>query len=90
VIGDKTDAVHRNRQGWWTAAGGTVTALQIDAGTRGRCRQASLRRPRPTYGGLDIAFANAGIIGDMGGIFEIEPEPQLHGNLCASTCSARR
>src|SRR3546814_19673752 len=26
-----------------------------------------------TYGALDIAFANAGIIGDMGGIFDFDP-----------------
>src|SRR3546814_3859575 len=27
-----------------------------------------------TYGALDIAFANAGIIGDMGGIFDFDPD----------------
>jgi NAD(P)-dependent dehydrogenase (short-subunit alcohol dehydrogenase family) len=67
VIGDKSEAVHETA----TMIGANVTAHQIDAGVEADV--ASLvASALATYGGLDIAFANAGIIGDMGGIFDID------------------
>ncbi|MBK8631410.1 MAG: SDR family oxidoreductase [Sphingomonadales bacterium] len=71
VIGDKTEAVHETAKAI-AEAGGIVTALQIDAGLEADVIKL-VETANATYGGLDIAFANAGIIGDMGGIFEIDP-----------------
>jgi NAD(P)-dependent dehydrogenase (short-subunit alcohol dehydrogenase family) len=72
VIGDKSDAVHDTAREI-SEAGGDVVALQIDAGLEGDVAKL-VATAQSAYGGLDIAFANAGIIGDMGGIFDIEPE----------------
>ena len=65
VIGDKTAAVHE------TAAliDGDVEAFQIDAGDENDVR-ALVEAAVGTFGGLDIAFANAGISGGLTGIFE--------------------
>lgn len=71
VIGDKTEAVFETAK-QVEAAGGTVTALQIDAGVEADVAKLVVTATS-NYGGLDVAFANAGIIGDMGGIFEIDP-----------------
>lgn len=71
VIGDKTEAVFETAK-QVEAAGGTVTALQIDAGVEADVAKL-VETAQANYGGLDVAFANAGIIGDMGGIFEIDP-----------------
>ena len=71
VIGDKTEAVFETAK-QVEAAGGTVTALQIDAGVEADVAKL-VETATSSYGGLDVAFANAGIIGDMGGIFEIDP-----------------
>jgi NAD(P)-dependent dehydrogenase (short-subunit alcohol dehydrogenase family) len=71
VIGDKTEAVFETAK-MVEAAGGAVTALQIDAGVEADV--ASLVAAAiANYGGVDVAFANAGIIGDMGAIFDIDP-----------------
>ena len=72
VIGDKTDAVHETAK-MVTDAGGTVTALQIDAGLEADVKTL-VETAMSTYGGLDIAFANAGIGGGMAGIFDLTPE----------------
>jgi NAD(P)-dependent dehydrogenase (short-subunit alcohol dehydrogenase family) len=71
VIGDKTEAVFETAK-QVEAAGGTVTALQIDAGVETDVAKL-VATAKSNYGGVDVAFANAGIIGDMGGIFEIDP-----------------
>lgn len=71
VIGDKTEAVFETAK-QVEAAGGSVTALQIDAGVEADVAKL-VETAIANYGGLDIAFANAGIIGDMGGIFEVDP-----------------
>jgi NAD(P)-dependent dehydrogenase (short-subunit alcohol dehydrogenase family) len=71
VIGDKTEAVFETAK-MVEEAGGTVTALQIDAGVEADVAKL-VETAQANYGGVDVAFANAGIIGDMGGIFEIDP-----------------
>lgn len=72
VIGDKSAAVHDTAQAV-KDAGGTVVALEVDAGVEADVARL-VATAQENYGGLDIAFANAGIIGDMGGIFDISPE----------------
>jgi NAD(P)-dependent dehydrogenase (short-subunit alcohol dehydrogenase family) len=71
VIGDKSEAVFETAK-QVEAAGGTVTALQIDAGVEADVAKL-VKTATASYGGLDVAFANAGIIGDMGGIFDVDP-----------------
>lgn len=72
VIGDKSDAVHATAREI-EAAGGKVTALQMDAGDEGDVAK-MVAAAVGAYGGIDIAFANAGISGGMDGIFETTPE----------------
>ena len=72
VIGDKTEAVHETAK-MVADAGGTVTALQIDAGIEADVKKL-VETALSTYGGLDVAFANAGIGGGMAGIFDLTPE----------------
>ena len=71
VIGDKTAAVHETAQ-LVKDAGGEAVALEIDAGVEADVAKL-VATAKETYGGLDVAFANAGIIGDMGGIFDFDP-----------------
>jgi NAD(P)-dependent dehydrogenase (short-subunit alcohol dehydrogenase family) len=67
VIGDKTAAVHETA----AAIGGTdVIALTMDAGTEADVA-AMVATARERFGGLDIAFANAGVSGGLPGIFEL-------------------
>jgi NAD(P)-dependent dehydrogenase (short-subunit alcohol dehydrogenase family) len=75
VIGDKSEAVHETGR-MISEAGGTVTAVQMDAGIEDDVAKL-VSLALSSYGGLDIAFANAGIIGDMGGIFDVTPEGML-------------
>ncbi len=72
VIGDKSDSVHETAR-LVTEAGGTVTAMQMDAGVESDVEQ-MVAAAIATYGGVDVAFANAGISGGMEGIFETTPE----------------
>lgn len=72
VIADKSEAVHETAQAI-AEAGGTVTALQLDAGSESDVTKL-VRTAIDTYGGLDVAFANAGISGGMPGIFDLTPE----------------
>jgi NAD(P)-dependent dehydrogenase (short-subunit alcohol dehydrogenase family) len=65
VLGDKSEAVHETAQ----IIGAAATALQMDAGVESDVEQI-VALAVATHGRLDIAFANAGIIGDMGGIFD--------------------
>ena len=72
VIGDKSDSVHETAK-LVTEAGGTVTAMQMDAGVEGDVAK-MVATAISSYGGIDVAFANAGISGGMDGIFETSPE----------------
>jgi NAD(P)-dependent dehydrogenase (short-subunit alcohol dehydrogenase family) len=72
VLGDKTEAVNETAR-LVTEAGGTALPFQIDAGIESDVKML-VDAALSAHGGLDIAFANAGIIGDMGGIFDITPE----------------
>lgn len=66
VIGDKSDGVHE------TAAmigGGGVVAVQMDAGSEADVQQL-VASAVDRFGGLDIAYANAGISGGLTGIFD--------------------
>ena len=72
VIGDKTEAVFETAKAI-TDAGGTATALQIDAGNEADVAKL-VDVAKTSYGGLDIAFANAGISGGMDGIFDAKAE----------------
>lgn len=65
VIGDKSEAVHE------TAAmiGGDVHAVRMDAGNEGDVERL-IASAVGRFGGLDIAYANAGISGGLTGIFD--------------------
>lgn len=67
VIGDKSDAVHETAK----LIGEGVTALQIDAGVEADVAKLVRRHFQPMA--VSTSLANAGIIGDMGGIFDIDP-----------------
>jgi NAD(P)-dependent dehydrogenase (short-subunit alcohol dehydrogenase family) len=68
VIGDKSDGVHETAKAI-RAEGGDVTALQMNAGKEADVKNL-VQTARTSYGGLDIAYANAGISGGMPGIFD--------------------
>jgi NAD(P)-dependent dehydrogenase (short-subunit alcohol dehydrogenase family) len=72
VIGDKSEAVHETGR-MISEAGGTVTAVQMDAGIEDDVAKLVSLALR-SYGGLDIAFANAGVSGGMAGIFDLTAE----------------
>ncbi len=72
VLGDKTEAVHQTAQ-MVKDAGGSATALQIDAGVEADVEKL-VKAAIDTYGDLHVAFANAGISGGMAGIFDLTPE----------------
>lgn len=71
VLGDKTEAVHETAQ-MVKDAGGSVTALQIDAGVEADV-QSLVKTAIDHFGALHVAFANAGISGGMAGIFDLTP-----------------
>jgi NAD(P)-dependent dehydrogenase (short-subunit alcohol dehydrogenase family) len=72
VLGDKTAAVRETAQAI-VAAGGHATAFQMDAGVEADVA-ALVAAAQTAYGGLDVAFANAGISGGMSSIFDATPE----------------
>jgi NAD(P)-dependent dehydrogenase (short-subunit alcohol dehydrogenase family) len=72
VIGDTSDGVHATARAI-DAAGGKVTARQMDAGQESDV-QALVATALSTYGQLNIAYANAGISGGLTGIFDHTPE----------------
>ncbi len=72
VLGDKTEAVHATAQAVLDA-GGRAKALQMDAGVEADVARL-VATAQSEFGGLDIAFANAGIAGGMAGIFDSTPE----------------
>jgi NAD(P)-dependent dehydrogenase (short-subunit alcohol dehydrogenase family) len=69
VIGDKSEAVHETAK----LIGQGVTAIQMDAGVEADV-QSIVATAISTYGGLNVAFANAGISGGMASIFDLTPE----------------
>jgi NAD(P)-dependent dehydrogenase (short-subunit alcohol dehydrogenase family) len=68
VLGDKSAAVHETAK----LIGDAAIAVEMDAGIEADVA-ALVAAALEKHGHLDIAFANAGIIGDMGGIFDIDP-----------------
>lgn len=72
VIGDMAESVHETAKAI-AASGGSVTAMQMDAGIENDVAK-MVETAIASYGGIDIAFANAGISGGMDGIFETTPE----------------
>ena len=72
VIGDKADSVHATARAI-EAAGGKVVAIEMDAGLEADV-EAMVATAVSSYGGVDIAFANAGVSGGMDSIFETSPE----------------
>lgn len=72
VIGDKSAAVHDTAKAI-VAAGGTAIAQTMDAGVEADVATL-VATATASYGGLDIAFANAGVSGGMTGIFDLGAE----------------
>ena len=72
VIGDLSDGVFATARAI-EAAGGIVTAMQMDAGAESDVA-GMIAAAVASYGGIDIAFANAGVSGGMDGIFETTPD----------------
>jgi len=68
VIGDKADSVHETAK-LIREEGGEVNALQMNAGKEEDVKNL-VQTARLSYGGLDIAHANAGISGGLTGIFD--------------------
>jgi NAD(P)-dependent dehydrogenase (short-subunit alcohol dehydrogenase family) len=69
VLGDKTEAVMDTAK-LVKDAGGTAIALQIDAGVEADVEKL-VATAKSEFGGLHIAFANAGVSGGMAGIFDL-------------------
>ena len=72
IAADKTEAVHETVAGIRTN-GGTAEAVQMDAGSEADV-EALVAKAIDTHGGLDIAYANAGVSGGAAGLFEGSPE----------------
>jgi NAD(P)-dependent dehydrogenase (short-subunit alcohol dehydrogenase family) len=72
VIGDKSDGVHATARAI-EAAGGTVSATQMDAGLENDVEQL-VGTALSSYGGINVAYANAGISGGLPGIFDLTTE----------------
>ncbi len=68
VLGDKSDAVFETAK----QIGDSAIAIQMDAGVEADVAK-MVALAISSYGALDIAFANAGIIGEMNGIFDFDP-----------------
>lgn len=72
ILGDKSAAVHETAA-QVREAGGEAHGFEMDAGVEADVIRL-VAAAQEHFGGLDIAFANAGIIGDMGGIFDFSPD----------------
>ncbi len=72
VIGDLSDGVFATAR-VIEAAGGIVTAMQMDAGAESDVAD-MIAATVASYGGINVAFANAGVSGGMDGIFETTPD----------------
>lgn len=71
ILGDKSSSV-KDTAAAVRDSGGQAQAYEIDAGIEADVISL-IEAAKQYYGGLDIAFANAGIIGDMGGLFDFDP-----------------
>lgn len=71
ILGDKRSSV-KDTAAAVRDSGGQAQAYEIDAGIEADVISL-IEAAKQYYGGLDIAFANAGIIGDMGGLFDFDP-----------------
>lgn len=69
VLGDKTEAVHETAR----MVGDAAVALQVDAGLEADVVRL-VETARGRFGGLHVAFANAGVSGGMTGVFDLAPE----------------
>ncbi|MFM2100181.1 MAG: hypothetical protein RLZZ366_1720 [Pseudomonadota bacterium] len=69
ILGDKSDAVHDVAK----AIGNAAAAIQMDAGLEADVIKL-VEAAKSHFGGLNIAFANAGISGGLPGIFDETPE----------------
>ena len=72
VIGDRSEGVFATQRAI-EAAGGTVVAKQIDAGSEADV-SGLVETALTAHGGLNVAYANAGISGDLRGVFDLTPE----------------
>jgi NAD(P)-dependent dehydrogenase (short-subunit alcohol dehydrogenase family) len=72
VIGDMSDGVFATAKAI-EAAGGAVTAMQMDAGNEGDVEKL-VSTALSSYGGINVAYANAGISGGLPGIFDLTTE----------------
>ncbi len=72
VLGDKTAAVHDTARAV-VQAGGLATALEMDAGVEADVAR-RVATAQSASGGVQVAFANAGISGGRASIFELTPE----------------
>ena len=70
VVADKTPAAHETVAAI-TEAGGSAIAIEMDAGIEEDVVR-TVALACDTFGGLDIAFANAGISGGMANIFDTD------------------
>lgn len=70
VVADKTAAAHDTAKAI-TDAGGTAVAIEMDAGAEEDVVR-TVALAVDTFGGLDVAFANAGISGGMANIFDTD------------------
>lgn len=68
VIGDKSDGVHETAR-LIAEDGGNATAVQMNAGIESDVKKL-VETARLSHGGLDIAYANAGISGGLTGLFD--------------------
>ena len=68
VVFDRADAVHETAQ-MVTDAGGRAIALTGDAGEESEI-EAAVAKAVSEFGGLDIAFANAGVSGGLTGLMD--------------------
>ncbi len=72
VIGDQSATIHDTAAAI-VAAGGSAIAQAMDAGDEADVA-AMVAAAQSHFGGIDIAFANAGISGGIDGIFDTTPE----------------
>ncbi len=68
VLGDKSKAVHETA----SMIGDAAHAIEMDAGSEADIAKIVALAVQQ-FGGIDIAFANAGVVGDFSGIFDIDP-----------------
>lgn len=70
VLGDRSDEVHAVAQSI-IASGGSAFAMTGDAGDEAHVA-ALVAEAQSRHGGIDVAFANAGISGGLPGVFDVD------------------